>query len=239
MDDAWSWAIGAVALGLMAGLAGAGLVWTARAEGRDTDPARRDATRAIAILTFLSFTVAGLLIASSLIDDEELDRIPGDIAAYAPRLATAALILLAGRAIALAAGSAILGATGTGSARLRGQLAALVRGGLTALAAVLALAELGVEVVVLQIVVAVGGAGLALAAALLVGLGGREVAADVAAGRIVRGLVRPGDRIEVGDVRGVVVGLHPATIEVRGDDGSHHHVAHSVAVRAGIRVDPT
>ena len=42
MDDTWAVAIGAVAVGLMAGLAGAGLLHRALTSGRRDDPVYRD-----------------------------------------------------------------------------------------------------------------------------------------------------------------------------------------------------
>lgn len=242
MDDNWVVAIGAVAVGLMAGLAGAGLLYRALTGGRRDDPVYRDSARAMAISCFLFFTAAGIVVAISVLNDDSFEDIPSQLVDVLPRYLTAGLILVAGRAIALAAGSVVSEALGASSARARAQAATAVRALVTAAAIVIALAQLGVNTTLLQIT---GGAllfGLAAAAALLVGLGGRDVAAEVAAGRYLARLLHVGDRVEVPLVEGALVGevvaLNPASVEVREADGGVRHVANSKVLGAGPRVLP-
>lgn len=242
MDDVWVVAIGAVAIGVMAGLAGAGLLYRALTSGRRDDPVYRDSARAMAISCFIFFTVAGIVVAISVLNRDSFDDVPSRLVDVLPRYLTAGLILVAGRAIALAAGSVVSESLAASSARARAQAATGVRALVTAAAIVISLAQLGVNTTLLQIT---GGAllfGLAAAAALLVGLGGRDVAAEVAAGRYLARVLRPGDEVEIpmadGAVVGVVAALHPATLEIREAGGGVRHIANSVVIAAGPRVLP-
>lgn len=242
MDDNWVVAIGAVAIGLMAGLAGAGLLHRALTSGRRNDPVYRDSARAMAISCFVFFTVAGIVVAISVLNNDSFEDVPSRLVDVLPRYLTAGLVLVAGRAIALAAGSVVNEALSGSSTRARSQAATGVRALVTAAAIVIALAQLGVNTTLLQIT---GGAllfGLAAAAALLVGFGGRDVAAEVAAGRYLARLLHVGDRIELalsdGALVGEVVALNPATVEVREAGGGVRHVANSKVLDAGPRVLP-
>jgi hypothetical protein len=68
---------------------------------------------------------------------------------------------------------------------------------------------------------------LALAFALLVGLGGRELGRELAFGRYLHRFLRVGDHLEVGEVTGHIVALHPASVEVQLEDGSSVHITNS------------
>lgn len=239
MDDVWQWAIAAVAIGIMSGLAGAGLLMLALTKGREDDSLYRDSARAMAISCFVFFTTAGIVIAVSIVNRDSFEDVPSQLVDVLPRILVAGLILVVGRAVALAAGSVVAKGMVAASARVRDQAALLVRTLVTAAAVVIALAQLGVDTTLLQIT---GGAllfGLAAAAALLVGLGGRELAAELAAGRYLARLVAIDDRIEVTvDGRtlvGRIVAQNPATLAVQTDDGLIHHLNNSRVLSGDLR----
>jgi hypothetical protein len=243
MDDTWAVAIGAMAIGLMAGLAGAGLLYRALSRGRGDDPVYRDSARAMAISCFIFFTVAGGLVAISVLNEDSFEDVPSRLVDLLPSFLAAGLILVGGRAIALAAGSVVQQSLQASSARVRDQAARLVRWTITAAAIVIALAQVGVNTTLLQII---GGAllfGLALSCALLIGLGGQDIAAEVAAGRYVTRVLQIGDRVEVrlavdDVVVGEVVALDPGTVAVAADDGSVRHLSNRAVLDAGPRVLP-
>jgi hypothetical protein len=241
MDELWQWAIGAVAVGITSGLAGAGLLMLALTKGREHDPIYRDSARAMAIACFVFFTTAGFVVAVSIVNRDSFEDIPAQLVDVLPRILVAGLILVVGRAIALAAGSYVGQMIVAAGARVREQAAMLVRTVVTAAAVVIAMAQLGVDTTLLQIV---GGAllfGVAAAAALLIGFGGRGMAAEVAAGRYLARLVQVGETIEVAidgeAVSGRIVGLHPATVELVERGGSVRHLSNSRVVSSGWRVE--
>lgn len=241
MNDVWQWAILVLAIGIMSGLAGAGILMLALTKGRDDDPLYRDSARSLALIWFTVFTTAGLILAVSIVNRDSFEDVPAALRDVVPQIIVAGLIVVVGRALALAAGSYVARSVAVHT-RVRDQAAFLVRITITAGAVVIALDQVGVDTTLLQIIGAALVFGLAAAAAMLVGLGGRDMAAEVAAGRYLARLLRSGDRIEVtigGElVAGRVAGIHPATIEVILDDGSSRYLSHSQVFSAGPKVDP-
>lgn len=225
MND-WVWAVIAVGSGLVAGSL---LAWITRTILRR--PNRREEIREIAtpVAAFLFWVTlaAGVIVAVATTEPETIEDVPADLLAYLPRVLAAGLILLAGRAlgIALAAG------TGRAVTRALGRpspgVATTMKVGINLAAAVLALAQLGVDTTVLVVLAAGVVVGGGLAFGLLVGLGGRDMASEIAAGRYLRRHIEPGTHITVGDVSGSVVEFHPAGVELRTDDGRRLHLPHS------------
>jgi hypothetical protein len=240
MDDVWQLAVGAVAIGIVSGLTGAGLLMLALTKGREDDPIYRDSARSLAIMCFVFFTAAGFVIAASIVNRDSFQDVPSAMVDLLPQLLVAGLVLVTGRALALAMGSYVGRSLAASTGRVREQASLLVRSLVTAAAVVIALAQVGVNTTLLQIT---GGAllfGIAAAAALLIGLGGRDVAAEIAAGRYLARVVPVGATVEIiwdGEVViGRVVGLHPATIELAQGDGSSIHLNNSGVLSSGIRV---
>jgi small-conductance mechanosensitive channel len=94
-----------------------------------------------------------------------------------------------------------------------------------AVAALLAATQLGIDISLLVLVAAVllGTAGFV--AALTLGIGLAPLSGNVAAGRYVQGNdIRVGDEISVDGVKGVVNELGYASVTLRSEDGSLHHV---------------
>ena len=93
----------------------------------------------------------------------------------------------------------------------------VVKGVITAFAAILAASQLGIDTTVINIVVAGGIFGLALAFSLVVGMGSRPVATEIASGRAVRRMIAPGDLVRTPELSGTVVTLHPTAAELEID----------------------
>ena len=236
MIDPWIFATGAIVVGLLSGVVGAALVRRIILTDRADHPEVHDAARASSMFLFLFFTSVGVIVAIGFTNPETLEPIPAEILRESPRVLAAGLILIAARALAFAVGGMVNGAFEGSGARTRSQIASLGRMIVYSVAVVLALSQLGVETTILSIIV--GGlvfAG-ALAFALLVGLGGRELGGELAAGRYLHRLVRVGDEIEVGGTAGRIVALHPASVELAVEDGSSVHLANSLLTKGEMRV---
>ena len=78
--------------------------------------------------------------------------------------------------------------------------------------------------------------GAAVAFALLVGLGGRELGGEIAAGRTLHRLVRIGDEVSIDGVSGRVSALHPTSVELAAEDGSAIHLPNTRLTRGAMRV---
>ena len=167
-------------------------------------------------VTFAAFLVAALGVG----DRESLRTLPTSLIRFMPKLLIALLIFLVGNAVATLAanalGTSLIKATG----QPQPQLVRLTRTLLAAAFAILAVSQLGVNTRIVDMVVAALVFGTALTLALLAGLGGRVVAGELAAGRYLRRILRPGDRIRSGEagndvhVFGEVRRLHGATVEI-------------------------
>ena len=216
---------------IAAGLAVAGIVVGSLAGAQVRrllgGPSRTERQRALAdpagSIT-LSAVLAGFLIAALGVGDRDsLQSLPTSLVRFMPKLLIALLIFLVGSAVATlvanAVGTSLIKATG----QPQPQLVRVTRALLAAAFAILAVSQLGVNTRIVDMVVAALVFGIALTAALLAGLGGRVVAGELAAGRYLRRILRPGDRIRTGElgepsdamqVIGEVRRLHSASVEV-------------------------
>jgi hypothetical protein len=100
----------------------------------------------------------------------------------------------------------------------------LVKGTIFGLFAIMALAQLGIDNTLIYILTACAFGGVMLSAALLTGLGGRDVASQIAAGRALKSQLVVGGRVANDDVSGTIVQLHATTVRLQLDDGSFLHV---------------
>jgi small-conductance mechanosensitive channel len=99
-----------------------------------------------------------------------------------------------------------------------------------------ALALVGVPTGILVAVIALVAAAGVLSLALAFGLGGREVAREISAGRSVAGVFRVGERITVGDVTGVITALEPISIVVRDGDGRSIRIPNHLLVESVVHL---
>jgi len=236
MVDPWIMALGAIVVGLLSGVVGAALVRRALIKGRENKPEIVDAARATAIFVFLFFAAIGVVVAVGVSDRDTLRPIPRDLLNYSPHVLAAGMILIAGRAIGFAVAGYLQGALSRSTPRVRTQITETARFLITAAAAVLALRQLGIDTTILNILIGAVLFGLAAGFALLVGFGGRELSRELAFGRYLGRILQPGDEVVVGDVKGVVLTLHPASIEVMDDNGASVHLTNSQVFRAMPRV---
>jgi small-conductance mechanosensitive channel len=118
-----------------------------------------------------------------------------------------------------------------------GALSTGVRVGVVVLAAVAALLELGVATIFMTAVLVAVLATSTLSVGLAVGLGGSDYVRDVLAGRSLRAQLRPGQRVRVDDVSGVVVECGPNATLIAADDGRRvlipNHLIHQKWITLG------
>jgi hypothetical protein len=235
MIDPWIYAAGAVIIGLLSGVVGAALVRSIILKGREDRQEMHDAARATSTFLFLFFAALGVIVAIGFTNPETLEPIPADLLRKSPRILSAGLILIAGRAIAFALGGMVNAAFAASTSRVRAQIATSGRFLVYAVSLVLALGQVGVDTTILSVIAAAMVFGFAGAFALLVGLGGRELGGELAAGRHLARIVSVGDQIEIDDVAGEIITLHPASVEIDTGDGSVH-IANTRLSRGTLRV---
>lgn len=205
---------GGMALGLLASR----LVF--RTLAKDTRPeALQGAASPLSSLVLWAGVIAGLVGALGVISPDSLEQMPKDLIAFLPRILSAAIIVILANVVSSFALTAIGPALGRASAAMQRQVAMTVRGSIVGLAVLLAVAQLGIDTTVVNLGVAAIFFGLSASFTLLVGLGGREMAGEVAATRILRRTLNVGDQIELGELAGRIVGVHPTAIELETDNG--------------------
>jgi hypothetical protein len=180
--------------------------------------ALRESASPLGGLVFSALVIAGLLVALGFVSPDDLDRLPSDLIDFLPKAISAAIFAIGGNIAGTFAHTAVAKAV-AGSGAAERCAPTVVRLAIVAGALILAAAQLGVDTTVINIAVAALLFGVAASLALLTGLGGRQVAGEVAAGRVWRRSLEPGDRIRAQgvagvDVDGVVVDIHPTAIEV-------------------------
>lgn len=204
--------------GLIVGITISRLIFRALAKETRPKPLR-DAAAPLSSLFLWAGVIGGLIGALGVISPEALDQLPRDLIAFLPRLLSAAIIVIMANVMSSFALTALGPALSRASATVQRQISMAVRGGIVALAGLLAVSQLGIETTVLNLGVAAVFFALAASFALLVGLGGRGIAAEVAATRVLRRQLHAGDQIGIDDVRGVVVAVHPTTVEIQTGTG--------------------
>lgn len=172
----------------------------------------------LASLAFSTLLIIGLVVALGFVHPESRDKVINDMVDFLPRTLAAAIVVIGGNVVATVARSAVAKALrGSGTAERYGP--GIVRFAIVAFAAILGAAQLGVDTTIINILTASVLFGTAAAGALLVGLGGRAVAGEVAAGRAWRNALAVGDRIVArnlngADVDGTIVEIHPTAVEL-------------------------
>lgn len=182
-------------------------------------PVLRDAAKSASSLVFGIFVAGGLIGALGVASPESLKPLPTDFARWVPNAVVAALLIIGGQIAAqivgAAAGKTMLKATGK-------QPVAAVRAieiGIITMVGLLAARQLGLDTTVLNIMLAAVAFGGALAMALLVGVGGRDIAKEIAAGRALMKVVQVGDTVHCGDIGGIVQNLLPTVTVLKNDVG--------------------
>ena len=107
-----------------------------------------------------------------------------------------------------------------------------------AIFAITAAAQIAVSTAILLVIVIVVLGGLVGMVALAFGLGGREVARALSAGRYVRTAFEPGQRISVGEVSGKIDRIDGVATVLRAEDGSSVRVPNHMLVDSVVRVRP-
>jgi small-conductance mechanosensitive channel len=102
--------------------------------------------------------------------------------------------------------------------------------------AITAAAQVAVSTAILMVIVGILLAGAVATVALAFGLGGRDVARELSAGRFLQSAYREGQVITVADVRGEIVAMETATTVLRTADGGTVRVPNNLLLNSVVRV---
>jgi small-conductance mechanosensitive channel len=183
----------------------------------------------IGYVIFWGVLLAGAAAALSILGLSSLQENIDLIVVLAGKALVAVLILAGGLAVAswlstLAAREAEEAGLRGGDLFRRGIFAAVF-----AVAALLAGDQLGIDISLLVLLAAVFLGTVGLVVALSLGVGLAPLSGNIAAGRYVQGNdIQVGDEISVDGVEGTVEQLGYASVTLRSEDGSLHHVPNRV-----------
>jgi small-conductance mechanosensitive channel len=131
--------------------------------------------------------------------------------AYVPSVFAAIIILLFGNVIAQFAGNAVAQSADNSGIEYSKALGRLVSAVIVFLVMVFALAQLKIDMSIVNSVVLIVFAGFALAFAMAFGLGTRGIMRNIVAGFYARKLFKTGDEVEVAGVHGKVTSINAVT----------------------------
>ncbi len=224
---------GGVLLGAIAGWA------TRRFLGSESKPAGvRQIAKPFAAFVFWFLTGLGIVIGVGTISPESLEPLPGRILSYLPRVLVAGLILIGGHALSSLVAIAVSRSLSRASGGRHTQIRRIVQYSLMGAAIVLALNQLGVDTTILTMTIAAILLSAGASFALLIGLGCREVAGEVAAGRYLRRILKAGDAVNTGSLQGVVLELHPASLELETETSARLQIPYSQLLTRGFQYEP-
>ena len=157
-----------------------------------------------------------------------LDRVSATLdmlALYLPKVLGAALVLLAGGLLAQLLSGIVRGAAeGVGLDYAHG-LGRIAQGLVILISISVAIGQLEVKTDLLNNVIAIALISIGLAAALALGLGSRDIAAQIIAGIYVRELYQVGQEVKVGDIEGQIEEIGTVKTILLTDEGDLVSVA--------------
>jgi small-conductance mechanosensitive channel len=219
----WIWAAVALGSGLLFGEI-AGRLLRASLSRSERRPGLRESSGPIGSFVFWASTAVGLLVAIAILNAEVLHDLEDQLSDDLPKFLLAFLLVIAGYALSVAVaatvGQSARKATGVRQRALERLLQTVIM--VAAIAA--ALSAVGIDPTMLVILLALLLGVPCVAIALLSGLGGREVASQLAAGRALRHQLDTGRVLRTGELHGRIVAMHPTTVEIETDEGVRVHV---------------
>lgn len=190
----------------------------------------------------LALTIVVVLAALSLLGLGPLQDSINEGVLFLPRLLVALILLLVGAVLGTFAKDR--GDRLAAQMDLPGPVGRIAELAIFAVFGVTAVAQIGVGTAILTLLLAILLGGAALGFALAFGLGGREAARAMTAGRVVRGTYEPGQTILVAGVRGEIVEIESAATVLRTNLGltvripNHLMVESVVELHDGLGRDP-
>lgn len=185
---------------------------------------------------FWFFVFLGVVAGVALLTPTTLETLPRDILEFLPRVLVAGLVVIGAWFAAGGVSRMVRRMLASAPVPTRRAADTLVRGVVLVTGLVFAVAQLGIDTTILTILVAVGAGAVGAAFVLLVGLGGRRIAAEVAAGRYLARHLDEGMEIVLDGTDCIVVSLHPATLVLQLPDGSQSIVTYERLLDADLRM---
>lgn len=191
-------------------------------------------SRVAEVAVRVALTVVVFLAALSLLGLDQLNDAINQAVLFLPKVLAALALVLAG---------AVLGSLARERVErtayqmdLRGPLGPAAQWFVMGVFWILALAELGIPTSILTVLAAVAAAGVALTGALAFGLGGRELARDMSAGRYVGSAFSVGQEITIRGHRGQIVAIEGASTVLDTANGASVRIPNHLFLESDVLV---
>ena len=195
----------------------------------------RSLSRLMGVAVRIALSVVVLVAALSLLGLGALGRSLNEIVLFLPKLFVALLLVLAGFVIGDFVGRWVDRIAQ--QMAIGGPLGRVTQALIAAISVLTALAQLGVPTQILTALLGIALVAGVLTFALAFGLGGRDVARQLSAGRYVGGAFAVGQTIAVGQVRGEIVALEAAAVVLRAEDGRTLRVPNNLLLESVVAVE--
>ena len=195
----------------------------------------RSLSRLMGVAVRIALSVVVLVAALSLLGLGALGRSLNEIVLFLPKLFVALVLVLAGFVVGELVGRWVDRIAQ--QMAIGGPLGQITQALIAAIFVLTALAQLGVPTQILTALLGIAVVAGVLTVALAFGLGGRDVARQLSAGRYVSGAFSVGQRIAVGQVRGEIVALESAAVVLRAEDGRTLRVPNNLLLESVVAVE--
>lgn len=204
-----------IAAGLVLGSLAAALARTITSSEKRPE-ALQASSGAIATLFFSVIVIIALVIALGIVNEAALTKLSEDVVSFLPKVLSATIVLIVGNIIGAFLEAGVARSLGHVSPAVRDRVPMLLKVLVTGFAVVIAANQLGVDTTIISIAVAAIFFTAGLSAALLAGLGGQDVATQIAAGRALRRELTIGDSVKVNGAEGEISVIGSTSTQITG-----------------------
>lgn len=194
----------------------------------------RSLTRLIAFAFRLALSVAVIFAAIALLGIDALDESLNEAVLFLPKVLAALALALTGIVLGTLARERVDRLAY--QMDLRGPLGPVAQGAVVAVFGVIALGQLGVPTAILTVLAGILAAGAVLTFTLAFGLGSRNLAAEVSAGRYVGTTFRVGQEITLGGTRGEIVAIETVSTLLELSDGETLRIPNHRFLESEVRI---
>ena len=194
----------------------------------------RSLSALVATAIRIALLIVTVVAALSLLGLAALSLALNELILFLPKLLVALLLVLVGFVVAQFVGSR-LQALAT-QMDLPGSFRQVAEAAIIALFVLTALAQIGVPTAILTVLVALIIVAVGATFALAFGLGARDVARQLSAGRYVGNAYRIGDRIEVAGLSGRIKRIESVATVLEGEDGRSIRIPNQLLLESVVTV---
>lgn len=176
---------------------------------------KADTSAILGIVAYWFIFLIALQAAVNVLGIEALTTLMTAVVLYLPRIFVALVVVIIGAWLGSFLGRLTTGSAEAARISYASLLGSIVQGAVLFFAFAIALDALGLGFPFLTTAFAIVLGALGLAGAIAFGIGGREYASDIMAGRELRAILRTGDRVRFGEMDGTVEDMKPTYTLIR------------------------